>query len=91
MCHVTEKAMGIKLPSADCKNADDKGNYLEGYVEYNGTFQRELAYIIESIEPFESLMIPGPTEDGTCYVFPGFAWTILMRRYVFVYMAKHEI
>ena len=73
--------MGIKLSSTNCKDADDKFSYIQGHVEYNDKFQRELAYVIQSIDSLGYLAIPGPKEDGNCYMFPGFAWTILMKRY----------
>ena len=72
-----EKAMGIKLKREDT-NIETK--YIQGYVEYHSKKQRELAYIIESVEPLGYLLIPGPKEDKSDYVFPGFAWQILMRR-----------
>ena len=73
-----EKAMGIKLTK---ENTNPETKYIQGYVEYQSKKQRELAYIIESVEPLGYLLIPGPKEDKSDHVFPGFAWQILMRRY----------
>ena len=70
--------MGIKIKK---ENIDTEIKYIQGYVEYSDKHQRELAYIIEGIHPLGYVMIPGPSEDGDEYMFPGFAWTILMRRY----------
>ena len=69
--------MGIKLKKED---TNTETNYIQGYVEYQSKKQRELAYIIESVEPLGYLLIPGPKENKIDHVFPGFVWQILMRR-----------
>lgn len=70
--------MGIKFKEG---LIDKEKKYIQGYVEYNDKNQRELAYIIESIESLGYLPITGPKEGDNQYMFPGFAWQILMRRY----------
>ena len=52
--------MGIKLKKED---TNTETNYIQGYVEYQSKKQRELAYIIESVEPLGYLLIPGPKEN----------------------------
>ena len=52
-----------------------------GKIEYNAITQRELAYKIESITPVGSLNFASDKENGNKFPFPGYAWTVVLRRY----------
>ena len=70
-------AIGLKTQN---KTRGSTASSIKSIIEYNSKNQRDLEYLVESVKPIGSLFMQGPEEDGIQYVFPGFTWTILMRR-----------
>ena len=69
---MSEAAIGLK---------NHNQSMVLGQIEYNTITQRELAYKIESIAPIGSLNFASDEEHGKKFPFPGYAWTVVLRRY----------
>ena len=69
---MSEAAIGLK---------NHNQSMIIGKIEYNAITQRELAYKIESITPIGSLNFASDKENGNKFPFPGYAWTVVLRRY----------
>ena len=72
MCHVSEAAIGLKYHNQ---------SMIVGKIEYDTITQRELAYEIESIASIGSLNFASDEEYRNKFPFPGYAWTVVLRRY----------
>ena len=77
MCHVAEMAMGIKIRD---RTNDAKKNAIIGVVKYDSEHQRKLHYTFEKVAALGPLLMTGPKEGDSEVAFPGFVWTILMKR-----------
>ena len=69
---MSEAAIGLK---------NQNQSMILGKIEYNTITQRELAYKIESIAPIGSLSFASDKKNGKSFPFPGYAWTVVLRRY----------